>query len=272
MVLVAAGCGSTLEVPTRTPTSQAPTRAPVSRATEDPTLATVEIPNAPASKTQEARVVKVIDGDTITVALNGANVKVRYLGIDAPELNTGGGPEWLASQATAANKALVQGKTVYLERDVSNKDQSGRLLRYVWIRDGSAWTFVNLELLRSGLATPVSDEPDTAYSEAFAAISDGAASGGIGLFGVAPDPTVVPTPTPRKTPRPTPKPTPKPTSKPRNCHPSYQWQCLKMGVGDYDCSSGSGNGPNYVHGPVKVVGYDEFGLDADHDGVGCENG
>lgn len=40
--------------------------------------------------------------------------------------------------------------------------------------------------------------------------------------------------------------------------------------GDYDCAGGSGNGPNYVQGPVVVVGYDEFGLDRDNDGIGCE--
>jgi hypothetical protein len=41
---------------------------------------------------------------------------------------------------------------------------------------------------------------------------------------------------------------------------------------DYDCSSGSGNGPYYVYGPIQVVGYDEYDLDRDGDGWGCENG
>ena len=55
-----------------------------------------------------------------------------------------------------------------------------------------------------------------------------------------------------------------------NCHPSYAGVCLLIGAGDYDCAGGSGNGPNYVRGPVRVVGYDEFGLDRDGDGWGCE--
>ena len=38
---------------------------------------------------------------------------------------------------------------------------------------------------------------------------------------------------------------------------------------DYDCAGGSGDGPKYVYGTVKVIGYDEFGLDRDHDGYGC---
>ena len=65
---------------------------------------------------------------------------------------------------------------------------------------------------------------------------------------------------------------PAPTSPPirSGCHPSYANVCLKIGAGDYDCAGGSGNGPNYVSGPVRVVGYDEFGLDRDGDGWGCE--
>ena len=40
---------------------------------------------------------------------------------------------------------------------------------------------------------------------------------------------------------------------------------------DYDCAGGSGNGPEYVPGPVRVVGPDDYELDADGDGVGCED-
>jgi hypothetical protein len=55
-----------------------------------------------------------------------------------------------------------------------------------------------------------------------------------------------------------------------NCDPAYPGVCLKDGIGDYDCAGGSGNGPNYVEGPIKVLPPDPFGLDRDHDGVGCE--
>lgn len=57
-----------------------------------------------------------------------------------------------------------------------------------------------------------------------------------------------------------------------NCHPSYSGVCLIVGIGDYDCSSGSGNGPNYAYGPFRVVGPDSFGLDGDGDGIACEGG
>lgn len=82
----------------------------------------------------------------------------------------------------------------------------------------------------------------------------------------APKPTAVPAP------KPTPTPAPKPPPAPSTCDPNYAGQCLKDGIGDYDCSSGSGNGPNYVYGTVRVVGSDPFRLDADHDGIGCEKG
>jgi hypothetical protein len=55
-----------------------------------------------------------------------------------------------------------------------------------------------------------------------------------------------------------------------SCDPSYPNDCLRDGIGDYDCAGGSGNGPNYVRGPVRVVGSDPFGLDRDGDGWGCE--
>jgi beta-lactam-binding protein with PASTA domain len=65
-------------------------------------------------------------------------------------------------------------------------------------------------------------------------------------------------------------PAPPPTAPPQKCHPSYEGECLTVGIGDYDCAGGSGNGPNYVEGTVRVVGPDEFDLDRDGDGLGCE--
>jgi hypothetical protein len=52
------------------------------------------------------------------------------------------------------------------------------------------------------------------------------------------------------------------------CNANYSG-CLKADASDYDCSGGSGDGPYYT-GPVAVLGYDEYGLDADGDGYGCE--
>ena len=54
-----------------------------------------------------------------------------------------------------------------------------------------------------------------------------------------------------------------------DCHPSYAGACLDPSVSDYDCAGGGGNGPAFT-GRVRVVGHDEYDLDPNGDGVGCE--
>ena len=83
---------------------------------------------------------------------------MRYIGMDSPEV---GQPYY--AEATEANRKMVQGRTVRLESDVSDKDRYGRLLRYVYV-DGD---FVNLELVRMGWAVAKSYPPDTKYHQLF---------------------------------------------------------------------------------------------------------
>jgi beta-lactam-binding protein with PASTA domain len=74
-------------------------------------------------------------------------------------------------------------------------------------------------------------------------------------------------------PPPTAPPAPPPTAPPRDCHPSYPDVCLRPDAPDYDCEGGSGNGPYYVSGPLRVLPPDPFELDGnDNDGWGCESG
>jgi resuscitation-promoting factor RpfB len=54
------------------------------------------------------------------------------------------------------------------------------------------------------------------------------------------------------------------------CDPNYSGGCVPI-ASDVDCAGGSGDGPEYVAGPVRVVGDDVYGLDRDHDGLGCED-
>ena len=110
----------------------------------------------------EATVVRVIDGDTIEVDIIGMRYKVRYIGIDTPELDDKR-PEFcaLAQEATRYNRQLVDGKTVRLEKDISETDKYGRLLRYVYVDD----IFVNAELVRQGLAWTEAYESDTKYQD-----------------------------------------------------------------------------------------------------------
>ncbi len=55
----------------------------------------------------------------------------------------------------------------------------------------------------------------------------------------------------------------------QDCDPNYGGVCVPVSS-DVDCASGSGNGPDYVQGPVYVIGDDIYGLDRDGDGVACE--
>ena len=107
----------------------------------------------PVTETQ-VQVVRVIDGDTIEIS-GGAHV--RYIGIDTPE--TYPEEEIYGPEAKAKNIELVEGKLVTLEKDVSETDKYGRLLRYVYVGD----VFVNGELVRLGYAEAVAYPPDTRY-------------------------------------------------------------------------------------------------------------
>lgn len=131
-----------------------------------------------------AAVVAVIDGDTIRVEVGGDVIPVRYIGIDAPETGySDGAPEWMATEATEANRRLVEGQTVYLERDVSDTDRYDRLLRYVFLDDGM---FVNAELARLGYAEAKSYAPDTARQELLDRMERQAREAGRGLWGPGP--------------------------------------------------------------------------------------
>jgi pyruvate/2-oxoglutarate dehydrogenase complex dihydrolipoamide acyltransferase (E2) component len=66
-----------------------------------------------------------------------------------------------------------------------------------------------------------------------------------------------------------PEPEPEAESLQANCHPSYD-PCLDPNASDYDCEGGSGDGPEYT-GLVTVNGSDDYDLDRDGDGTGCDS-
>ena len=109
------------------------------------------LPLACKPSSQLVSITKVVDGDTIVI--EGGD-HVRYIGIDAPEIN-----EPYYAEATQMNKDLVEGRQVRLEEDVTDKDQYGRLLRYVYVGD----TFVNAEMVRRGWAWSTAFPPDIKY-------------------------------------------------------------------------------------------------------------
>jgi len=118
-------------------------------------------------------VTKVIDGDTIIVE---GGYRVRYIGIDTPE--TYPRMEAFGLEAWQANRQLVEGKEIRLEKDVSETDKYDRLLRYVYVDD----TLVNAELVKLGLAEAKAYPPDTKYQDYFKQLEKQAKSAGRGMW------------------------------------------------------------------------------------------
>ena len=117
-------------------------------------------------------VTHVIDGDTIEIE---GGYHVRYIGIDAPEI---GEPYYW--EAVEANRNLVEGRKVYLEKDIEDKDEHGRLLRYVWVND----TMVNAELVKLGYAYSYSYPPNVKYQAYFLQLEKEAREQKLGLWGI----------------------------------------------------------------------------------------
>jgi len=113
--------------------------------------------------------VEVTDGDTLVLA---GGLKVRVLGIDAPEMERDGRPpEFLAHKAKAALSELTLNRQVGLEYDRLRYDHYGRLLAYLRLPDQ---TLVNAELLRRGLARVYFVAPNLRYREVLLAAQRGA--------------------------------------------------------------------------------------------------
>ncbi len=161
--------------------------ATVGNATSDPTVtstaavapsATPALEGAPAGAGREVAVVsRVVDGDTIVLS---DDRRVRYIGIDTPETVDPGEPvQCYGPEASARNKALVEGQTVFLETDVNDTDIYDRLLRYVYLEDGR---MVNEVLVAEGYAISKAYPPDTKYQERLDTAQREAKALGLGLW------------------------------------------------------------------------------------------
>src|ERR671932_2827222 len=111
----------------------------------------------------EARVQRVVDGDTIVLA---GGERVRYIGMDTPESVKPGTPvQCYAKAASRENERLVAGQRVRLRFDAERRDRYGRTLAYVYrARDG---LFVNAELVRRGYARVLTIPPDDRHAVLF---------------------------------------------------------------------------------------------------------
>ncbi len=138
----------------------------------------ITVPLTPfASSSATVKVTRVIDGDTIEVETGPASAKasagkqkVRYIGVDTPELHDPRRPvQCYAKEAMEKNKELVEGKNVRLEKDISEVDKFGRLLRYVYIATESSPSglLVNDYLVKEGYAHAATFPPDVRYVNLF---------------------------------------------------------------------------------------------------------
>lgn len=105
-----------------------------------------------AEKTQPGlyHVVEFVDGDTISVDMNGTKETLRFIGVDTPELHDPRkAVQCFAKDAAAFTKGLIGGNNVRLEADPldTNRDRYNRLLRYIYLPDG---TLVNSEIISHG--------------------------------------------------------------------------------------------------------------------------
>jgi endonuclease YncB( thermonuclease family) len=118
-----------------------------------------------------AQLRQVIDGDTIDVFINGEVERIRYIGANTPEFG-----EACYQQASLANRRLVEGKDLVLERDETDRDPNGRLLRYVY----AGGVLVERQLIAEGFAEVVRYRSDDNFYDEFVALEQAAAEQGLG--------------------------------------------------------------------------------------------
>lgn len=112
-------------------------------------------------------VIKVVDGDTIKVDINGEEKTVRLIGINTPEVvDPRKTVECFGQEASAKAKEILENKKVKLESDVSqsDRDRYGRLLRYVYLEDG---LFFNEWMIENGYAFEYTYELPYQYQTEF---------------------------------------------------------------------------------------------------------
>lgn len=124
-------------------------------------------------------VVEVIDGETIVVEIDGVRQTVRYLGVDVPT-----GDACYAGEATEANRSLVAGQTVIIERQSTDVDARGNWVRDVWVtNDAGQPVLVSQQLIAQGAAEANISEPNTRFAGWLQQTEAEAQAGNAGLWG-----------------------------------------------------------------------------------------
>ncbi len=134
---------------------------------------------------ERAKVLEVVDGDTIKVLLDGAERTVRFVGIDTPETVDPRRPVGcFGKEASNETKSLLSGKIVILQKDVSDTDKYKRILRYIFLPlENGQILFVNDYLVREGFAKVYTYPPDVKFNEQFKDAEKQARDGKKGMWG-----------------------------------------------------------------------------------------
>lgn len=114
-----------------------------------------------SAETVRGKVIKVADGDTVTILTDAGKERIRLVGIDTPEKKQA---PW-GPRAKAFTEKLVMDQQVRVETDVEPRDRYGRVLGYLFVGK----TFVNLELVRQGYAMLYTSPPNVAHTDEFVA-------------------------------------------------------------------------------------------------------
>jgi len=137
----------------------------------------------PPDNAVPAEVLRVVDGDTLLLRINGREERLRYIGVDTPEtVHPSKEVQAFGKEAYAANRALVEGVDVLIEFDVEPRDMYGRLLGYVYLSSGG---MVNAILIELGYAALSTWPPNVRYVELLRELQRAAICEERGLWEVA---------------------------------------------------------------------------------------
>ena len=232
----------------------------------------------------KARVVRVVDGDTLEVErLAGAPLpatRVRMIGVNTPEVH--GREEPYGPEASSFTRRRLAGRTVWLEKDVSETDRYGRALRYVWlveppadpterqIREG----MFNAILVLQGYAQVATYPPDVRYADLFVKFQREAREAGRGLWGAAVAGSAGSSRSGRSSGSPgsssgaagrSLQSASRSSPGGKKCDPAYPGVCIPPPPPDLDCG-------DIPHRNIRVLPPDPHRLDGrDKDGIGCES-
>ena len=146
--------------------------------------------------TTQVKVVTVVDGDTIKVSLAGKTESIRLIGVDTPETVHPSKPvEPYGPEASQYTKTNLEGKTIWLEFDVEERDRYGRLLAYAWLnkplsdsKTEAQTSMFNALLLLNGYAQISTYPPNVKYVDYFTQFQEEARNTGRGLWDLDPVP------------------------------------------------------------------------------------